>query len=237
MVSKSVFSTGIVMLFIGAALGYGISYLNYPDVEASQKYQDLQAETGKFRSHGLPCIPAFRETIWITPDTFIIYNYDEEKDLIMMGIKTTEKQDTTFWAHLPEGRPGLEFEFWAIHIWFQDIEEACLNLDSLIEKLQEEGLAVEKAGDVDQPFFSVKGQIIQVNDDVLQVFEYDDLPTTMMEAALVSPNATSVGNIQVEWLDTPHFYHNGKMIIIYLGNDEDLKQTLEKTIGYTFARG
>jgi len=59
----------------------------------------------------------------------------------------------------------------------------------------------------------------------------------MMEAALVSPDATSVGNIQVEWTNTPHFYHNGKMIIIYLGNDEDLKQTFEKTIGYTFARG
>ncbi len=235
--SKSVFSIGIVMLIIGAALGYGISFLNYPDVEASEKYQELQAATGTFRSHGLPCIPAFRETIWMTPDTFIIYNYDEEKDLIMMGIKTTEEQDTAIWAHLPEGRPDLEFEFWAIHIWFQDIEEACLNLESLIETLQQEGLTVEKAGEIDQPFFSVKGQILQVNGGTLQVFEYEDLATTMREAATVSPNATSVGNTQVAWVDTPHFYHNGKMIIIYLGNDEELKQTFEKTIGYTFARG
>ena len=237
MVSKSVFSIGVVMLVIGAGLGYGISFLNYPDVEASEEYQDLQAVTAKFRSHGLPCIPAFRETIWMTPDTFMIYNYDEEKDLIMMGIKTTEEQDTAIWAHLPEGRPGLEFEFWAIHIWFQSIEEACLNTERLIETLRAEGLTVEKAGEIDQPFFSVKGQIIQVNGNTLQVFEYDDLPTTMREAALVSPNATLVGNTQVEWIDTPHFYHNGKMIIIYLGNDEEIKQIFNNKIGYTFARG
>lgn len=237
MVSKSIFSVGIVMLFIGMASGYGLSSLTYPDVEDSEKYQDLQELTGKFRSHGLPCIPAFRETIWITPDTFIIYNYDEEKDLIMMGIKTTEKQDTSIWAHLPEGRPDLEFEFWAIHIWFQEIEEACLNMERLIETLRAEGLTVEKAGEIDQPFFSVKGQIIQINGDTLQVFEYDDLPTTMREAAQVSQNATSIGNTQIEWIDTPHFYHNGKMIIIYLGNDEEIKQIFEEKIGYTFARG
>ncbi len=237
MVSRNVLSVGIIMLFIGAGLGYGLSFLTYPDVEASPEYQELQAETQRFRSHGLPCIPAFREEVEVTPDTWVIYNYDEEEDLIMMGIKTSEKQDTTIWAHLPEGRPGMEFEFWAIHVWFQDVEEACLDRERLIEKLRAEGLTIEPAGEIDQPFFSVKGHRIQVNGGTLQVFEYDDLPSTIKEAALVSPDGTSVGNTKVEWTDTPHFYQNGKMIIIYLGDDEELKQIFEETIGFTFAGG
>jgi len=155
----------------------------------------------------------------------------------MMGIKTTEEQNTAIWAHLPEGRPGLEFEFWAIHIWFEEIEEACLDLERMIEKLRSEGLTVEPAGEIEQPFFSVKGKIIQVNGGTLQVFEYDDVSTTTEEAASVSPDGSSIGNTQVEWSDTPHFYHNGKMIILYVGHDEELLQTFEETIGFTFARG
>jgi hypothetical protein len=237
MVSRNSFSVGIIMLFIGVALGYNIAPLTETNNEASEEYQKLQAETVRFRSHGLPCIPAFRETIQMTQDTWIIYNYNEEGDLIMMGIKTTEEQNTAIWAHLPEGRPGLEFEFWAIHIWFEEIEEACLNLERMIEKLRSEGLTVEPADEIEQPFFSVKGQIIHVNGGQLQVFEYDDVATTTKEAASVSPDGSSIGNTKIEWSDTPHFYHNGKMIILYVGHDEELLQTFEETIGFTFARG
>lgn len=224
------------MLLAGTALGYGLSFLSYPDVEDSPKFQNLQIETQRFRTY-LTCIPPSHEEEEVTPDTWVHYNYDEEGNLMMIEIETTQKQDSPAWGYLPQGHPGMEFEHWALHIWFQDPEEVCLDLESLIEKLRGKGLIVERTGEIDQPFFQVKGQLISVNGDTLQIFAYDDLHSANNEAALVSPDGRSVGNTMVQWVATPHFYQTGKLIVIYVGDDENMEQTFEEIIGFQFAGG
>jgi len=69
----------------------------------------------------------------------------------------------------------------------------------------------------------------------LQVFVYGDSHSATNEAALVSPDGSKIGNTIVEWAATPHFYQTGKMIVIYVGDDDEVKQALEKIVGFQFA--
>jgi hypothetical protein len=228
---------GLVMLILGTGLGYSLSPQTTTDVKESAEYLELQSLTQQFRSHGIPCFPAHRVEEEVNSDIWAHYNYDEDGNLFMIGIKTTQPQDTSIWAHLPEGRPGMDFEFWSIHVWFKDINDVCLELDGLLEKLSEEGYEIEDTGETEQPFFPVNGETFQINGDTLQIYQFKDVFEATDEAATVSPDGNTIKNTLVTWIDTPHFYHHGKMIIIYLGDNEDILQSFQDKIAYQFAGG
>ncbi len=106
---------------------------------------------------------------------------------------------------------------------------------SLIDNLRAAGATVEPAGELSQPFFSVKGQVITVNNGDVQVFEYADAATAETEAALVSPDGSSIGTYMVSWVAPPHFYKEGKLIVLYVGDDTAVLNVLEAVLGSQFA--
>lgn len=108
---------------------------------------------------------------------------------------------------------------------------------SLIDNLRAEGATVEPVGEVEQVFFSVKGQSIKVNSADVQVFEYADTSAAETDAALVAPDGGSIGTTMVTWVAVPHFYRTGKIIVLYVGTDPALIGTLEKVMGPQFAGG
>ena len=57
------------------------------------------------------------------------------------------------------------------------------------------------------------------------------------EADLVSPDGSSVGNTMVSWVATPHFYRSGKIIVLYVGENQALTSTLQEVLGSQFAGG
>jgi hypothetical protein len=112
-----------------------------------------------------------------------------------------------------------------------------VNYDSLIDDLRAMGVAVEPAGEVSQPFFSVKGRVIRINGDIVQVFEYDNAEAVDDEASLVSPDGSRVGTTMVTWVATPHFYKKDMLIVIYVGGDNDVINALERVLGKQYAGG
>lgn len=106
---------------------------------------------------------------------------------------------------------------------------------SLIDQLRAAGATVESAGAVSQPFFSVKGQVIKVNGEDVQVFEYTDAAAAEAEAATVSPDGGSIGTSMVTWVAAPHFYKTGKLIVLYIGNNQTSLAALETALGPQFA--
>lgn len=108
---------------------------------------------------------------------------------------------------------------------------------SLIDNLRASGATVEPVGEVEQAFFSVKGWIINVNGADVQVFEYADTAAAAAAAALVAPDGGSVGTTMVTWVETPHFYKLGKLIVLYVGTDAAVTTLLEKAFGPQFAGG
>ncbi len=106
---------------------------------------------------------------------------------------------------------------------------------SLIDNLRQAGATVEPAGEMTQPFFSVNGRVIVVNGGNVQVFEYADAAAAEAEAALVSPDGSSVGTSMVGWVAPPHFYRVEKLIVLYVGDSEAVTDVLESVLGQQFA--
>ena len=106
---------------------------------------------------------------------------------------------------------------------------------SLISALKAAGATVETGNAITEPFFTPEGQTFKVNGGDLQVFEYESAEAMAKEAALVAPDGGSVGTSMVDWMDTPHFYKAGRIIVLYVGSDQAALDLLNKVLGPQFA--
>jgi len=106
---------------------------------------------------------------------------------------------------------------------------------SLVDNLRATGATVNLVGEVEQPFFSVKGFVIKVNDDDVQAFEYSDANAAENEAKSISPDGSSVGTSMPFWVAPPHFYKVEKLIVLYVGENEDTLGILDSVLGPQFA--
>jgi hypothetical protein len=106
---------------------------------------------------------------------------------------------------------------------------------SFREALVSEGAEVQNDSKIEQPFFSTPGEVILVDGESLQVFEYPDSARAEADASLVSPDGSSIGTSMVSWIGPPHFFQAGKLIVIYIGENQSLIQQLESILGPQFA--
>jgi len=106
---------------------------------------------------------------------------------------------------------------------------------SLVDALRAQDAVIEPSGEISQPFFTVKGQVIQVNSQDAQVFEYADEAAADAEAELVALDGSSVGTTMVTWVGSPHFYSAGRLIVLYVGDDAATIDLLETVLGPQFA--
>ncbi len=106
---------------------------------------------------------------------------------------------------------------------------------SFLSALQASDSTAEIADSVTQVFFSPEGSIVKVNGQDIQVFEYENKEAMENEASLVAPDGGSIGTSMVTWMDVPHFYKAGRIIVLYIGSDETTLDLLEKVIGPQFA--
>ena len=113
--------------------------------------------------------------------------------------------------------------------------EQPLNLSRLITALRQAGTTVATGDEVSQPFFSVKGRIIRVNGEDVQVFVYRDESSAQRQASLVSANGGTVGTTSVSWMGPPHFYRKDLLIALYVGDTASVKAALQTVLGPQFA--
>ena len=106
---------------------------------------------------------------------------------------------------------------------------------TLIAALEAAGATVEMGEQISQAFFSPEGSIIKVNGADVQVFEYESVEAMESEASQVAPDGGSIGTSMVHWVDTPHFYKAGRIIVLYVGSNEEILGLLEQVLGPQFA--
>jgi hypothetical protein len=114
----------------------------------------------------------------------------------------------------------------------QDIDYA-----GFLRSLRAEKTSIKHEGEVDQPFFAVKGRAIGLYGDHVQVFEYPDRAKAEKDAAQVSADGMTIGTAKPHWLGPPHFFRSGKLIVLYVGNDEKVLRALQARLGPPFAGG
>ena len=115
--------------------------------------------------------------------------------------------------------------------------DLAIDLDTLVDHLEAAGATVERVGTLSQPFFTPEGQVINVNSQDVQVFEYENESDAGVEADLVSPDGSSVGTSMMSWLATPHFYTSGKLVVLYVGDQNDTIELLNGVLGPQIAGG
>jgi len=109
------------------------------------------------------------------------------------------------------------------------------NVGQLIKRLKAGGEKVGRKGQVEQPFFSVKGQIITIADQEVQVFEYKTVKAAELDARKVSDTGSSAGTSMPMWIAPPHFFKSGKLIVLYVGEESSVLKALEAALGPQFA--
>ncbi len=114
----------------------------------------------------------------------------------------------------------------------QDIDYA-----GFLRSLRAEKTSIKHEGEVDQPFFAVKGRAIGLYGDHVQVFEYPDSAKAEEDAALISADGMTIGTAKPHWLGSPHFFRRGKLIVLYVGNEEKVLRALQARLGPPFAGG
>ncbi len=106
---------------------------------------------------------------------------------------------------------------------------------SFINSLRAAGAGAQAAGEVEQPFFSVTGQMVKVHGEDVQVFQFANPAAADAEAAPISPDGMGVGTSKIHWIGSPHFYKKEKLLVLYVGDNQKVLKTLEAQLGRQFA--
>lgn len=106
---------------------------------------------------------------------------------------------------------------------------------SFLAALQVANAKAEIGDSVTQDFFRPEGRIITVNGQDIQVFEYESAEAMENEASQVAPDGGSVGTSMMMWMDAPHFYKAGRILVLYIGSDDQTLTLLQSVMGAQFA--
>ena len=105
-------------------------------------------------------------------------------------------------------------------------------LSSLIKNLRAKGATVVLTNEkVSQPFFPVAARIINVNGQSVQVFEFPNAAAAKAETKRIGVKGTT----SVAWIAPPHFFHGGRLIVLYVGDNESILKLLTTVLGPQFA--
>ena len=77
--------------------------------------------------------------------------------------------------------------------------------------------------------------MININGEALQVFEYATPARANTDARQVSADGTTIGTSKPTWMASPHFFKRGKMIVLYIGENQTVSDVLRTTLGNQFA--
>jgi hypothetical protein len=118
--------------------------------------------------------------------------------------------------------------------------EPVTDFDDLTERISQTGVTVEvTSDDVRNIHLSVPGLVIEVGDEEVWVFEYEEIGQADTEYKALTGSGPGLvffevdeaeGSVEVIPRDR-NCYHSGRFIIIYDGEDETVLDTLKEAVG------
>lgn len=106
---------------------------------------------------------------------------------------------------------------------------------SLVAAIKSRGILVELTEELAESMFSAPAKVISVGGSDIQVFEFQSESDTKSSSLTVSEDGTEIGTSIIRWMDTPHFYAKGKIIVLYVGQNPEITNLLESILGQQFA--
>ena len=84
----------------------------------------------------------------------------------------------------------------------------------------------------------IDGKQVILYDTEIVVYSYENSEEMEKSASLLNEDASIINKeqpIEIEWPKNPHFYKKGKIIVQYIGEDEEIVTDLDKIMGKQFA--
>ena len=122
--------------------------------------------------------------------------------------------------------------------WDRVFDDARYDLDALSADLRAASHRVEAVGaNVPAPaLLGVAPTVLCVDDNVIDVYEYPTATERAKWAATISSDGSTVGTkgggeAIVEWAGAPRFYARGRLLVLYLGDQQPVIATLDQVLG------
>lgn len=116
-------------------------------------------------------------------------------------------------------------------------EGAITDYASLTGAIESRGILVQHKDDLpaESSVFSVPIKVVSVGGVDIQVFEFSDESEASASILTVSEDGTQIGTSIIRWMDAPHFYTKGKIIVLYVGQNPEITNLFESLLGNQFA--
>lgn len=116
-------------------------------------------------------------------------------------------------------------------------EGMATDYSSLVNAIQSRGVLVEHIDEIasESSSFSVPIHVISVGGVDVQIYEFASESDAKTASLTVSEDGTEIGLSMIRWMDEPHFYTNGKIIVQYIGHNPEIMNLLESFLGKQFA--
>jgi len=112
---------------------------------------------------------------------------------------------------------------------------------SLIDALRKSSV-VDISGGVGQPFLHPQsGTTVRLSGGPLtapadlQLLQYGSASAASADATQVRPDGSGNATTIVHWVAAPHFFLKGRVMVIYIGNDQAVVHLLQSILGPQFA--
>lgn len=102
----------------------------------------------------------------------------------------------------------------------------------LVRAIQTWGLNPKEVGSIQQPYFKdADGHVFNVNNQQVQVFNFKDAAAQKQAAQQITEQGKKIASTPMVWSDDPHFWASGRMIVLYVGKDQNTIQMLTSLLG------
>jgi hypothetical protein len=117
---------------------------------------------------------------------------------------------------------------------------------SVQDALRAHGASVQENGLGSQPFLTVTDHRLTVNGSGIDVFEYRTTLGPSLDAGRISRDGSTFGKTfgpfgdqaaTVNYIAPPHWFHTGRVVVLYVGQDPSILRLLQMVIGKQFAGG
>ncbi len=92
-------------------------------------------------------------------------------------------------------------------------------------------LTVQQQGIVQQPYFNVKAQLLTINGQQVQVFEFNSVSDREDAQNMISSTGNAIGGYLPNFVSTPHFWSSGRLLVLYVGQQDAVIGALNKVLG------
>ena len=128
-------------------------------------------------------------------------------------------------------RPGAAALISGVLLAAGCVEPGVTSLDDVRADLAREGAVVRTIGTTIGLPFSVGANRVEVDGREIRVFEYRDVASRERDSSSITMGGYRVHGSPVEWSAEPHFWADGRVLVLYVGEDEALIGLVTRVVG------